>query len=72
MEENQILNNIDKIKDKPTIIIHGQRDLVCPLENAYLLAQNLPNSQLKIIPTGGHLAADPEMIAALVEAGDSI
>ncbi len=72
MQQNQILNNLDKIKDKPVIIIHGQRDLVCPLENAYLLAQNLPNSQLKIIPTGGHLAADPEMIAALVEATDSI
>ncbi|HEW98094.1 MAG: prolyl aminopeptidase [Candidatus Parabeggiatoa sp. nov. 3] len=72
IEENQLLRDIDKVADIPAILVHGQQDLVCPLESAYLLEQNWPAAQLKVIPTGGHLAHDPEMISALLEATDDM
>ncbi|MDM8558856.1 prolyl aminopeptidase [Candidatus Parabeggiatoa sp. HSG14] len=72
LEENQLLQNINKLANIPAIIIHGQRDLVCPLENSYLLKQNWSMAQLKIVPTGGHLASDPETISTIVEATDEI
>jgi proline iminopeptidase len=72
LEENQVLLHLNKLANIPAIIIHGQQDLVCPLENSYLLKQNWPMAQLKIVPTGGHLARDPETISAIVEATDEI
>ena len=68
LEENQLLQSVDKVADIPAILVHGQRDLVCPPESSYLLEQNWAAARLKIIPTGGHLAKDLEMISALVEA----
>jgi len=73
LEENQLLQNVNKVADIPAIIIHGQRDLVCPLDSSYLLEQNWPAAQLKIVPTAGHLVGDdPEMIAATVDATDEM
>ena len=68
LEENQLLRDVDKVADIPTILVHGQCDLVCPLESSYLLEQQWPAAQLRIVPAAGHLACEPEMIATLVEA----
>ncbi|MBE9561945.1 MAG: prolyl aminopeptidase [Proteobacteria bacterium] len=72
IEENQLISNIDKVVDIPTILIHGQKDLVCLPENSQLLKRHLSTAQLKIIPSGGHLSDDPAMISALVEATDEM
>lgn len=68
LEENQLLRDVDQVADIPTILVHGQCDLVCPLESSYLLEQQWPAAQLRIVPAAGHLACEPEMIATLVEA----
>lgn len=54
IEENQILNNIDKIKDIPTVIIHGRFDVVCPPEQAYLIHNSLNNSIIEFTSHDGH------------------
>ena len=72
LPENQLLHDLPKITHLPAILIHGQRDLVCPFESSYLLKQNWPHAQLKSIPNAGHLARDPGMIPALVEATDEM
>lgn len=72
IEENQLIANIDKVINIPTIFIHGDKDLVCLPEGSKLLKRHLPTAQLKIIPSGGHLADDPAMIAALVNATDEM
>jgi len=73
IEENQLLRDIDKVANLQAVLIHGQRDLVCPADSSYLLVQNWHAAQLKMIATGGHLASDvPEMLSALVEATDGI
>jgi proline iminopeptidase len=56
----------------PAILLHGQQDLVCPLEGAYTLEQAWPAAQLKILPMSGHLTSEPNMLAAVVVATDEM
>ncbi len=72
LEPNQILNNADKIKEIPAIIVQGRYDVVCPLESAWDLHQALPASELDIIPDAGHSAMEPGIIDALVKATDKM
>lgn len=72
IHENQLLQNVEKVADIPTILLHGQRDLVAPLESSYFLEQPWPAAQLRILPGCGHLTSEPEMMAALVEATNDI
>jgi pimeloyl-ACP methyl ester carboxylesterase len=44
----------------PTLIIHGQEDLVMPPHNAHTLAKHIPNAQLKTWPHAGHLYTTDE------------
>jgi len=71
IHDNQILEHIDKIADIPAILLHGQRDLVCPLENAYNLVQAWPAARLTLLPQCGHLA-DDEMLTAIIQATDEM
>lgn len=72
IRENAILESCDRFAQVPAWIVHGRRDLVCPVEAAYRLHHQLPRSVLRILPGAGHLAAGEEMIGALVEATDSM
>jgi pimeloyl-ACP methyl ester carboxylesterase len=38
----------------PTLILFGEHDKVVPVGNAELLHQQIPNSQIKILPNAGH------------------
>lgn len=66
LEDNFIMNNVDKIKNIPGIIVHGRYDIVCSLDNAWTLHQAWPNSQLKIVRDAGHASSEPGIIDALV------
>ncbi len=72
INENQILINSGLLPDVPIILIHGRRDLVCPVESAYTLHKHLPTSTLSILPNAGHIAGSPDMIDALVTAADEM
>lgn len=49
-------NSTDKFSsfDKPTLIILGEKDPIITSQMAQTLTQNIPNSNLKIIPSGYH------------------
>ena len=68
IEDDQIINNIDKIQDIPGIIVHGRYDMVCTLDNAYTLHNLWPRSELHIIRDAGHSAGEAGNIDALVRA----
>lgn len=70
IEENQILQNVHRIPKVPVIIVHGRRDLTCTLDASWDLNRALPQSELNIVPNGGHLAGEGVMIDALVSATD--
>ena len=72
LEENQILNNVDKLQNIPGVIVQGRYDLICPLESAWTLHQYWLNSELKIIVDAGHSATEAGTIDALVSATDEM
>ena len=52
--DNHLIENVDKIRHIPAVIIHGRYDVICPVENAWELHQAWPESELHIIPDAGH------------------
>lgn len=54
LEDNEILNNIEKIKHIPTLIVHNRLDMCCPLQGAWELYRSLDNAQIEIIADLGH------------------
>ncbi len=72
IEENQILDRITQVPNVPTTIIHGRRDLTCTLDASWALHQSLPGSELVIVRDGGHLASEPVMINALIQATNTM
>ena len=68
LEPDQIVRDAERLKDIPGYIIHGRYDVICPVENAYELAQVWPMAQLEIVPKAGHSASEPGNIDALVQA----
>lgn len=60
MTDNQILDNISKIKDIPCLIVHNRMDFCCPVKQAWDLHQALPNSILQI--NAGHGHSSPQLM----------
>jgi len=63
-----ILNNIEPIRNIPTIIVHGRYDIVCPLQQTWELSQAWPEASLNIVAMAGHAAGEPALVEALVTA----
>ena len=72
INENQIINNIKKIPEVPITIIHGRSDLTCLPESSYLLSKLLVNSKLVLVSNAGHLAGEPGITNALIQATDEM
>ena len=66
IEDNQILENCNKIRHIPNYIIHGRYDMVCPLQTAWKLHQQCSASELMIVRDAGHSIREPGIIDALV------
>lgn len=66
--DNQILDDVYKIRHIPCEIVHGRYDVVCPLENAWDLHRAWPESRLHVIPDAGHSAKEPGILSQLIEA----
>ena len=59
LEEGQLLQNADKLKDIPIILVNGRYDVICPPIAAYRLHQKLPKSKLFIVERAGHSSMEP-------------
>jgi proline iminopeptidase len=68
LDDNQILQRADRLQWIPGVIVHGRYDVVCPLEQAWLLNRAWPQSRLEIIPDAGHSATEPGIVDALLRA----
>ena len=72
LEENQILNNMEKLQNIPGTIVQGRYDLICPMQSAWDLHQAWPKAELKIIADAGHSATEAGTVNALVSATDNM
>ncbi len=71
MEENQLIKNVDKIRNIPAVIIQGRYDVVCPSISAWELSQAWPEADFRIVPDAGHAAFEPGNTHELVMATDA-
>ena len=50
------VSRLDQVQ-APTLVLHGERDVMAPLGNARMLAERIPNAELAIVPGAGHAYA---------------
>jgi proline iminopeptidase len=70
LEENQILDGVDRLMHIPITLIHGRYDMVCPLKNAYKLHKYLPHSAYIVVENAGH--GTGEIIVEVMSAIDDM
>lgn len=68
--DQQILDNMDRIKDIPGVIVQGRYDMICPPVSAYRLAALWPKAKLHLIGRAGHALSEPGISAELVRVMD--
>lgn len=70
-EDGWLLNNVDKIRHIPCVIVQGRYDVVCPLRSAWDLHRAWPEADLQVVPDAGHSSLEKTISAKLVEATDA-
>jgi proline iminopeptidase len=69
-EEGQLLQNLEKIRHIPAVIVQGRYDVVCPMTTAWALHRAWPEADFIISPDAGHSVFEPANSRALVAATD--
>ncbi len=67
---DQLLDNIDRIRDIPAVIVQGRYDVVCPAQTAWDLHTVWPEADFRIVPDAGHSSFEAGIVHELVEATD--
>lgn len=68
--EEQILENVHRIRHIPTFIVQGRYDVVCPMQSAWELSQAFPEAEFVVVPDAGHSVSEPGIRTALLNASD--
>ena len=68
--ESHLLDNVDKIRHIPAVIVQGRYDVVCPARSAWDLHRAWPEAELFIIPDAGHSMKEPGIVSELIKATD--
>jgi len=66
----QAFDSFDRLPqiNAPTLILHGECDLLVPVANAHVLKDRIPAAELRVLPGAGHVFTweFPEVSAAAV------
>ena len=68
--DNWLIENVDRIRHIPAVIVQGRYDVVCPIMSAWALHVAWPEADFHIIQDAGHAVSEPGIVSALVEATD--
>jgi proline iminopeptidase len=66
----QLLDDVQRIRQIPGVIVQGRYDVVCPMKSAWDLHRAWPEAELFVIPDAGHAASESGTLARLVDAAD--
>lgn len=72
LRPGDLLAGVERIRHLPCWIVQGRYDVVCPIATADLLAQAWPEARYSVVPDAGHSAWEPGILAALVQAMESL
>ncbi|MDD3288040.1 MAG: prolyl aminopeptidase [Alphaproteobacteria bacterium] len=67
LKENQLLDNIDRVRHIPGVIVQGRYDMICPIVTANELHKSWPEAEYVIVPDAGHTSLEPGICSALIE-----
>ena len=65
-----LLENVDKIRHIPAVIVQGRYDVVCPMISAWKLHRAFPEADFEIVQDAGHSMTEEGIAAKLVEYTD--
>lgn len=68
--DNWLIENVDKIRGIPTVIVQGRYDVVCPMISAWDLHRAFPEAKFVVVPDAGHSVTEPGIQSALLDATD--
>ncbi|WP_036482165.1 prolyl aminopeptidase [Myxosarcina sp. GI1] len=68
--ENQLIENVDRIRHLPGVIVQGRYDVVCPMITAWELHQVWQEAEFTVVPDAGHSVSEPGIVHALIAASD--
>jgi proline iminopeptidase len=68
--DNQLIEDVQRIRHIPAVIVQGRYDVVCPMKSAWDLHRAWPEADLKIVPDAGHSAFEQGNLHELVSATD--
>ena len=71
MKEDQLIHNVDRIRNIPAVIVQGRYDVVCPAVSAWELSEAWPEADLRVVPDAGHSAFEPGNVHELIMATDA-
>ena len=70
-EDNQLMNEIEKLRDIPIIMVNGRYDVICPPITAYKIQTKLRKAKLVIAESAGHWMGEKpieqELLKAMIE-----
>ena len=66
--DNQLIEDVGRIRNIPGVIIHGRYDVVCPIKNAFDLHAAWPEADFRVVPDGGHAFNEPGILRELMSA----
>lgn len=65
IEEGALIRDAHRLAAIPGVLIHGRRDMTCPLDTAWELARAWPGAKLVVLEDSGHLRSDSKRAALL-------
>lgn len=65
LEEGALIRDARRLAGIPGVLIHGRRDMTCPLDTAWALAHAWPGAELVVLEDAGHLRSDSKRAALL-------
>jgi proline iminopeptidase len=68
--EQQLLENVGRLRPIPSVIVQGRYDVVCPMHSAWQLHRAWPEADFQVVDDAGHSAFEPGTIHELVSATD--
>jgi len=68
LEEDEILQNIEKASHLPACVVQGRYDMICPMVTARTLADAWPGLVLNVVDDAGHSAMEAGIRKGLVDA----
>ncbi|MEI7609164.1 MAG: prolyl aminopeptidase [Rhodospirillaceae bacterium] len=69
--ESKLLDEVDRVRHIPAVIVQGRYDVVCPIVTADRLHRAWPEADYRVVPDAGHSAMEPGIRSALVQATEN-